>query len=485
MILASALLSVAEMGEADRRTIAGGTQGAVLMERAGAAVAAEIRRRYPRQPVAVLCGPGNNGGDGFVAARLLAEAGWPVRLGLIGRRDALRGDAALHAARWPGPVEALAPGLLDGAGLAVDAIFGAGLTRPVAGAPAATLKAAAERGVTLVAVDLPSGIQGDSGEDLGAVAAALTVTFERKKPGHLLLPGRDLCGEVTVAGIGLDPAALDRIAPQCWENGLELWDAILPRPAAAGHKYGRGHALVFGGYPMTGAARLSARAAARLGAGLVSVAVPEAAVDVYAASLLSIMVTPLAAPGDLNNLLADSRFNALLIGPGAGVTDATRATALKLLVTGRPTVLDADALSVFAAMPNRLFQAVRGDTVLTPHEGEFARLFDLAGDKLERARAAAALSGAVVLLKGSDTVVAAPDGRASINANAPPTLATAGAGDVLSGMILGLLAQGVPAFEAASAAVWIHGAAARAFGPGLIAEDLPEQIPAVLRALGF
>ena len=236
---------------------------------------------------------------------------------------------------------------------------------------------------------------------------------------------------------------------------------------------------------MTGAARLSARAAARIGAGLVSVAVPEAGLAIYAASLLSIMVRPLAAAGDLDHLLGDSRFNALLVGPGAGVTDATRGTALKLLVTGRATVLDADALSVFASAPNRLFRAVQGPTVLTPHEGEFARLFNLSGDKLARARGAAALSGTIILLKGSDTVVAAPDGRAAINSNAPAYLATAGAGDVLSGMILGLLAQGVPAFEAASAAAWIHGAAAQAFGPGLIADDLPEQIPAVLRTLGF
>ncbi|HVJ51277.1 MAG TPA: NAD(P)H-hydrate dehydratase [Aliidongia sp.] len=485
MTLASALLSVAEMGEADRRTIAAGTPGEMLMERAGAAVAAEIVKRYPRQPVAVLCGPGNNGGDGFVAARLLAAAGWPVRLGLLGPADKLKGDAALHAARWKGSIEPLTPAILDGSALAIDAIFGAGLARKIEGAAADTLRAVSERRVSMIAVDLPSGVQGDSGADLGAVAAALTVTFERKKPGHLLLPGRDLCGELVFAGIGLDPSALGAIAPRTWENSPALWHEALPRPAAASHKYGRGHALVLGGYPTTGAARLAARGAARLGAGLVSVAVPEQALAVYAASLLSIMVKPLQGEDDLAVLLGDKRFNALLIGPGAGVTDATRETALKLLGTSRPTVLDADAISAFADRPETLFEAVRGPVVLTPHEGEFGRLFRLTGDKLVRARAAAAASGAVIVLKGSDTVVAASDGRAAINANAPPYLATAGSGDVLGGMILGLLAQGVPAFEAAAAAVWIHGAAAQRFGPGLLAEDLPEQIPAILRDLGF
>jgi ADP-dependent NAD(P)H-hydrate dehydratase / NAD(P)H-hydrate epimerase len=484
MTLSSALLTTAQMGEADRLTIAGGVPGLTLMERAGAAVADEIVGRYTKRPVAVLCGPGNNGGDGFVVARHLAVAGWPVRLGLLGAQDRLSGDAAAQAELWKGTVEALAPSVLDGAGLAVDAIFGAGLARPVSGAAEATLRAAVAAHLPIVAIDSPSGVHGDNGADLGAVAADLTVTFERKKPGHLLLPGRSLCGETIVRPIGLDPAALDRIGPDCWENGPELWGAALPRLSVAGHKYGRGHALILGGYPMTGAARLAARAAARLGAGLVSVAVPERALPIYAASLTSIMVRPLGGEDDLGTLLGDARFNALLLGPGAGVSPETRTRALRLLAAGRPTVLDADALTVFAENPAALFAARQGALVLTPHEGEFSRLFDAAGDKLMRARAAAGASGAVVLLKGADTVIAAPDGRAAINANAPPTLATAGAGDVLAGMILGLLAQQMPAFEATCAACWIHGAAAADFGPGLIAEDLPDAAPAVLRRLG-
>jgi len=324
---------------------------------------------------------------------------------------------------------------------------------------------------------------GDTGEALGAVAAALTVTFFRKKPGHLLLPGRVLCGEVVVADIGIPPSVLAQIVPDTFENDPGLWLAALPWPQEGGNKYTRGHALISGGYPMTGAARMAARAAARAGAGLTTIAVSEIALPIYAAALISIMVHPLAAPEDFDRLLADRRFSALLIGPGAGAGEETRARVLAMLGTGRPTLLDADALTAFADEPTALDRAIIGPCVLTPHDGEFRRLFDPTGDKLTRARAAARRSGAVVVLKGSDTVITAPDGRAVVNANAPPTLATAGAGDVLSGILLGLLAQGMEPFLAAAAAAWLHGAAAAAFGPGLIAEDLPDLLPGVLRRL--
>jgi NAD(P)H-hydrate epimerase len=234
---------------------------------------------------------------------------------------------------------------------------------------------------------------------------------------------------------------------------------------------------------MTGAVRMAARAAARAGAGLTSIAVPEAALPVYAAALTSIMVHPVGEPADFSKLLADVRYNALLIGPGAGATGATRTRALELLGTGRPTVLDADAISVFADKLQELKAAIHGPCILTPHEGEFSRLFTLSGDKLARARAAAHASGAIIVLKGADTVIASPDGRAIVNTNAPASLATAGSGDVLGGMILGLLAQRMPPFLAAAAAVWLHGAAAQAFGPGLMAEDLPDLLPGVLRRL--
>lgn len=474
-----AVLTIAQMYEADG---AATLSGVALMARAGQAVASEIMRRWAPCPVCVLCGPGNNGGDGFVVARLLALAGWGVRLGLLGSLDALKGDARHHAGLWGGKVEAVSPALLEGAGLVVDALFGAGLSRPLEGAAAAVLAAVR---VPMVAVDVPSGVAGDSGADLGAVHAALTVTFFRKKPGHLLLPGRMLCGEVVVADIGIEASVLGGIAPSIWENGPGLWQGALPRLSAGGNKYGRGHALICGGAVMTGAARLAARSAARAGAGLVTIAVPERAWAVYAGALTSIMVTPIAEEQNFAALLEDKRLNALLIGPGAGVSAETRARAEAFLATGRAVVLDADAITVFRDDPGALFRAVKGPCVMTPHEGEFARVFSVEGDKVFRARHAAEQSGAVIVLKGPDTVVAAPDGRVAINANAPATLATAGSGDALAGMILGLLAQGMEVFEAACAGVWLHGAAAAAFGPGLMAEDLPDLLPGVWRSLGM
>ena len=480
----TALLTPQQMAEADRLTIAGGTAGAVLMETAGRAVADAVSRRFSPRPVAVLCGPGNNGGDGFVAARILAERGWPVRLALLGETGALHGDAAVAAARWPGAVEALSPAVLDDAGIAVDAIFGAGLSRPVEGLARATIEALDRRGIPVVAVDVPSGVDGGTGEVRGAAArASVTVTFFRKKPGHLLLPGRLHCGETVLVQIGITDRVLESIAPDSAENSPAWWLADLPRPRRDSHKYTRGHALVAGGAVMTGAARLGARSAARIGAGLVTVAAPVAVLPVYAAALTGIIVQPVGGVDDFRDLLEDSRRNAVLIGPGAGIGDDTRDKTLAIVAAGKRAVLDADALTSFADDPQRLFDAIRTPVVMTPHEGEFARLFETGGSKLERARRAARQSGAVIVLKGADTVIAAPDGRVTVNANAPPDLATAGSGDVLAGMVLGLLAQNMAPFAAAAAAVWLHGAAGSRIGAGLVAEDLVEGVPPVLREL--
>ncbi len=479
----TALLDVLQMHEADRLMVVSGVSEAEAMENAGAAVAQEIMRRWPPCAVTVLCGPGRNGGDGFMAARLLAEADWPVRVALLGPRDRPAGEAQHKAGRWHGTVEPLSLDVLDGAELVVDAIFGTGLDRPLHGPAAATLARAASEGLPIIAVDVPSGLMSDTGEDAGAVAAVLTVTFLRKRPGHVLLPGRSLCGEVVVAGVGIPSSVLERIAPDTFENDPGLWVSELPRPQDSDNKYTRGHALISGGYPVTGAARMAARAAARAGAGLVTIAVPEIALPIYAATLTSVMVQPLAAPDDFDRLLDDRRISALLIGPGAGTGEQTRARVLAMLGSGRPTVLDADALTAFRDDPPSLDRAIVGRCILTPHDGEFSRLFDPSGDKLTRTRAAARRSGAVVVLKGSDTVITAPDGRAIVNSNAPPTLATAGSGDVLSGIVLGLLAHEMDPFLAAAAGVWIHGAAAAAFGPGLMAEDLPDLLPDVLRSL--
>ncbi len=486
----SAVLSVAEMYRADTAAAEHGVPGAALMENAGRAIAETVRAHHQPCPVVVLCGPGNNGGDGFVAARHLAAAGWSVRLALLGARDRLSGDAAHHAGLWDGAVEALdesaISSLLGGAGLVIDALFGAGLSRPLEGAARAAVEAVNADRLPVAAVDVPSGVSGDSGALVGEVAvrAALTVTFSRKKPGHLLLPGRLLCGEVVVADIGIPETVLTGIAPQTFENGPALWSARYPWRRPDSHKYHFGHALILGGAVVTGAGRLAARAALRVGAGLVTVACTRETLPIYALSAPSVITAPVETEADYQALLADRRKNAVLLGPGNGVGAQTRGRALAALGAGKAVVLDADALTSFEARPSGLFEAIEGDCVLTPHEGEFGRLFaDRDGDKLARARAAAALSGAVVLLKGADSVIAAPDGRAAINANAPPELATAGTGDVLAGLIVGLLAQGLTSFDAACAAAWLHGETGAALGPGLIAEDLPEALPEVLRRL--
>jgi ADP-dependent NAD(P)H-hydrate dehydratase / NAD(P)H-hydrate epimerase len=493
------LLSNAEMAEADRLAIAGGTAGIELMERAGEAVADAVAACLPAASrVVVVAGPGNNGGDGFVAARLLGGRGYRVRVLLVGEAERIKGDAALAAKRWGGPLtpadpEGLAAG--DPSDLVIDALFGAGLDRPVDGLPRAMIESMNAQPAPILAVDLPSGISGTSGAVMGtAVKASRTVTFFRKKPGHLLLPGRIHCGPVSVADIGIPASVLAQIGPQTSENLPTLWRESFPIPQLTGHKYDRGHAVVVSGPSWsTGAARLAARGALRAGAGLVTIASPREALAVNAATNLAVMVRPVDGPDELARFLADVRLNALAIGPGVGVGEATCELVLAGLAGERAVVLDADAITSFSGHPQRLVEAVQGRrgraTILTPHEGEFSRYFRAldtrtkVGSKLERARLAAEVSGTVVVLKGGDTVVAAPDGRAAIAANAPPYLATAGAGDVLAGMAAGLLAQGMPAFEAAAAAVWLHGEAGSTAGPGLISEDLPEALPPVYRAL--
>ena len=482
---ANELLTVEEMYRADAAAVAAGAAGDALMEAAGGAVATHIRNRWAKRPVAVLCGPGNNGGDGFVVARLLAAEGWPVTVGLLGERARIAGDAARHARRWQGEVTALAPAVLDGAGLVVDALFGAGLSRPPDGAARAVIEAVNSGPAPCVAVDMPSGVHGDNGQVMEvAPRCRLTVTFFRRKPGHLLLPGRELCGEVVVGDIGIPETVLDGIAPRTFANEPGLWIGRYRWPSPGDHKYSRGHAVVAGGAEMTGAARLAARAAMRAGAGMLTIASPPEVRAIYAADRASVLTVPVANAAEFSALLDDPRKNAVLIGPGCGVNRTTRDMVLGALAAGRAVVLDADAVTVFADDRDTLFAATTGtNCLLTPHEGEFARLFPDPGDKLARTRKAARDCGAVVLLKGADTVIAAPDGRAVINHNAPPFLATAGAGDVLAGLCLGLMAQGMDGFHAACAAAWLHGEAATDFGPGLVADDLPEALPAVLRRL--
>jgi len=585
------LLTSAEMGAVDNRAVELGVPSLMLMENAGRAVAEIAARMVPAgSAVLVLCGPGNNGGDGFVAARLLEQAGFPVSLALVQTALAngtprLNGDAAQMASQWMGSIEPLTPELVSTLApeaattatssatskptiLIIDALFGAGLSRPLEGELAAIVRAVnmlvASNSTKLLdikvlAVDVPSGLDGTTGQVLApsqvpapprattstgiqssstpeprmsaVIQAHETITFFRKKPGHLLLPGRDLCGLMHLADIGIPEAALDvaraQTRTQTVINAPGLWCDSWPKLSRAGHKYSRGHSLVVSGPShQTGAARLGARAALRVGSGLVTIASPPEALHVNAAHLTSIMLTPCAAPEDLAQILNDKRKNAVLIGPGVGVGAETRQLVqcvlakcqqlvkssglTSLLPDSLHVVLDADALTSFEDCPDDLFSAIKpnagparsesdalpplsipppaytSQVVLTPHDGEFARLFgaECAGKpKLTRAREAAARSGGVIVLKGADTVIAAPDGRAAINENAPPWLATAGSGDVLAGLIAGLLSQKLPTWEAACAAVWLHGECGTRLGRGLIAEDLPEILPGVLQSL--
>lgn len=470
------LLTPDEMARADAAAITGGVPGTGLMEAAGRAVARAARARFRPCRTLVLAGPGNNGGDGYVAARFLERAGWPVAVAALAPPRP-GGDAAWAASRWRGPVVPFSPAEVRRAGLVVDAVFGAGLARDLDGVAAEALAAVS---APLLAVDVPSGLDGETGAVRGfAPRAALTVTFFRRKPGHLLLPGRDLCGETVLADIGLPAFVLPGVGPRAFHNMPGLWS--LPVLSAGGHKYTRGHLTIVGGGAMTGATRLAAGAAHRAGAGLVTVAAPdEAAAAAYRCGEPTTIVTTEAVA----DLLADGRRAVWLLGPGLPPSPETRRALRGAVAAGRKVVADAGALLACADAPDSL----AGAAVLTPHAGEFARVFGPVGhDKTAVARAAASRTGAVVLLKGADTVVAAPDGRVAINSNAPPSLATGGTGDVLAGVIAALLCQGMEPFEAAAAGAWLQGEAARLHPlPGLVADDLINLLPGALaRAVGI
>ncbi len=486
-------MRAAELAAAAMPAEDGGLPTAAMMEMAGAALAAAAMEKAPQGPVAIFCGPGGNGGDGFVAARGLRQAGREVRVGLFGDREKLIGDQAMMAGLFAGEVAPADPGIADGAACIIDCLFGAGLSRPLEAAPARLVEAVNERrgrGAFVIAADLPSGAFADGGALEGpAISADITLAFGAKKPCHLLYPARALCGEVIVIDVRIADAAILAQRPQTFENGPALWGGVFPQVRFDQHKYQRGGVAVVAGPRLaTGAARLAARSALRVGAGAATLyAEPDAASE-CAAQSTAVMVRTIAEPDELARALGEGKTKAAVIGPGGGVGERTEKLARTVAASAAAAVFDADALTTFADNADDLFGLLRVGDVLTPHLGEFARVFpDLAetasSDRLGAARTAAARAGAILVLKGPDTVIAAPDGRAAINANAPPHLATAGAGDVLAGFIAGLLAQGMPGFEAAAAGVWLHGACGQIAGRGLIAEDLPEAMPAVYRAL--
>lgn len=501
LIKSTALLTTAEMRRAEGLALAAGISSERLMTAAGEAVFHEILRRWSLRPTTVLCGPGNNGGDGFVIARLLAAAGWPVRLGFWGNRAKSPPEAQRQAQLWAGPVETLSPQLMVGAELIIDALFGLGLSRSIDNGLASILTAISSK-IPVVAVDIPSGVGGDDGlvrgkgENLSeilalgqAVKADVTVTFCRAKPGHYLWPGSALAGEVVVADIGISDDIVQKIAPKIAVNDPALWQGQLPQLSENTHKYQRGYAVVNAGAAMTGAARLAARAAMRVGAGIVALASPPETAGLYGLALETAVIKPVVTTEDFAKVIFDKRVGAILVGPGNGVSQATQDRCFAALSTGRPVIIDADGITALSSDKELFNNSKLYNFLLTPHEGEFARLLgpmpEAKGSKLARASWAARQSGAVVLLKGPDTVVAHPDGRTVINANGLPDLATAGTGDVLAGTIVGLSAQGMPLFEAACAAIFLQGAAARIYGPGLIASDLPDLLPQALKDLSL
>lgn len=462
--------------------------GAELMEAAGLSVVRAITANYDGSNVLVLCGPGNNGGDGFVVARHLKRMSFNVQVALLGDLDNLQGDALRMAKMWESDIPPISSDLLTGQDIIVDAIFGTGLSKEITGALKDTLEAANESTAHKIAVDIPSGVKGDTGELLGAAFRAdKTITFSRKKPAHFLYPGKALCGDIVVANIGISDQTVNDVEPDIYCNDPELWNNSLPVFDASTHKYHKGHAVVVSGNMIqTGASRMAAMAALRIGAGLVSVSSPEDALQTHAAHLTAVM---LRRREELIKDLQDDRLNAWCIGPGTGLNDVTKKNVLKIIAAGKRIVLDADALTVFERGPLELFELINStaasECVLTPHAGEFSRIFPYLKklDKVTAAKNAAKLSGSVIIYKGADTVIASPDGRCVISDNATPRLATAGSGDVLAGILTGLLAQGMPIYEAACAAVWIHSECGDMFGDGLIAEDLPALIPVVLKRL--
>ncbi len=486
------LLTTEEMIRAEKLAMENGTSSLILMENAGNGVAEDVVKRFARgSKVVVLCGPGRNGGDGFVAARRLRERGYHIRLALLGDKQKIPAEAQEMAKRWDETIEPMTPECLDGAQLIVDAIFGSGLKDDVRDIPAQMIEDVTRRNLPVVAVDMPTGVDATSGQIRGtAFKAVSTVSFYRRKTGQVLFPGRIYCGDVTTVDIGIPASVMKEVGPRAFSDQPELWLKYYPRLKLTGHKYDRGHAVVVSGeMERTGAARMGARAALRMGAGLVSLASSKSAFYINAAQLTAIMVDAYEGPDGLAELLTDPRITAVMIGPGAGLTEETQQNVAAVLGSASAAVIDADGLTAFEDEPSVLFEQIKyrePPVILTPHEGEFERIFpELLEEpsKLERARAAAEMSGAVIVLKGPDTIIAAPNGVAGLVENAPPWLATAGTGDVLAGIITGLLAQGMDALDAAMAGVWIHGETAKVIGPGMIAEDMSEALPEIIRRL--
>ncbi len=482
------VLTSAQMRESDRLAIEGGTPGYDLMVAAGQSVANIVHENYPQHDVLILCGPGNNGGDGFVAAMFLENIGCDVTVMSLVPGRKFKGDAKRALKDWGGKLLGFKrlPEMPDKT-VVIDAVFGTGLSQPLEAPVTDIFEAIKKQGWPVVAVDIPSGVNGDTGEaDPHTLEASQSVTFFRKKLGHVLMPGLPLCGAVTVHDIGIPESVLEKTGFSVMENKTSMWQEKLPEHKDSDHKYSHGHLVILGGGRMTGAARMASEAAMRMGAGLCTIVADEAAAVVYKKAAAHVLYETLQGFDSFASHLEDERRNVALMGPGAGLDDeeGLRAAVLAVLQTGKTVVLDADALTCFADAPEALYEALHDKCVLTPHEGEFAKLFPgLEGGKLEKAMKAADMTGAIILLKGPDTAIAQKGKAPVVNVHATPFLATAGAGDVLAGIVAGLLAQHMEPFYAACAGVWIHGEAGERKGPGLVAPDIIEEIPSILRDL--
>jgi ADP-dependent NAD(P)H-hydrate dehydratase / NAD(P)H-hydrate epimerase len=457
------ILTAAEMQKTEAES---GVPAAALVQAAGVAVAEAVIARIAPCTVLVLCGPGTNGADGIAAAEQLRAKGWTVRIAAMPRKGVKQTQEELNSNLS-----------LKGVGLVIDAVFGTGFHDALPPEIVALFDKIRTKNISSIAIDVPTGIdatQATAAE--GTLAAVMTVTFTRRKPAHLLLPAKTLCGRVQLAHIGISDESVAAQNTQAFENHPGLWLRDFPLPGAASHKYTRGHAVVVGGAKRTGAACLAAAAAQKTGAGLVTIAAPASVANIYMTYRASLMVDDFSNSENLREILRDPRKNTVVIGCGLGTDNDAAETLKTALSFNKAFIIDGDALQ-----PGRIWP---DNAVLTPHEGEFARVFpDITGNKLERARAAARAAKAIVVLKGADTVIAAPDGTAIVHPSAPATLATAGSGDVLAGMIGGLAAQNMPLFMSAAAAVWLHAEAARHHGLGLTAEDIIISLNHVLNAL--
>ena len=504
------LFTITEMQMADRLAIEAGISGVFLMEQAGICVTSHFERISDGPcRITILAGPGNNGGDAFVVARLLKQRAYKIDMFEFCAKNRQEGgvqsDAKFMKEKWleiGGQIHSLSNisdirEKLDQSDMLIDGLFGAGLNRDIEEPLLSVIDEINRSNLEVLAIDIPSGVNGDTGQIMGtAIKASQTCSFHRPKQGHYLYPGRDMCGELNIENIGIPARVNNQILSKQHINTPDLWRDSLNRRAINSHKYHQGSVLVASGdQTMQGASVLSSNAAVEVGAGLVTMTVAKKEPQPHPKSYAAIMLASLPEGEEgkgLDTLISSKKITASLIGPGSMPSVKTQERALALLKTSKGVVLDAGALTAFKGQQELLSAGIKNrdvlvpSVVLTPHEGEFKALFpDLnVKNKIEAAREAAKRMSAVIVLKGADTVIASPDERVIVNANAPATLASAGTGDVLAGIIVGLIANiATPLFEAAAAAVYIHGECANKISTELVADELIDHIADVKQDL--